>query len=272
MSGNRPMGRGDQSWDVHSIQHGWDVVGADGDKVGDVDHVEPNYLVVSKGWLFPTERYIPFSAVSDVRDDRVYLNVTKDEIDARGWDNPPKEGVYETLDHDRTTTGTRATAATTDAGEMTRARDLGTETTRDMGAETIDVPITEEELQVRKRAVESGSVHVSKDVVEEQRTIDVPLREEEIHVERRPVDRPLEGDQLPEHAFEERDIDVPVYSEQAEVTKRPVVREEVEIRKEVREREQPFTGKVRREEVHVEGVDDDIPGDLHDTDQAPPRT
>ena len=41
------------------IDHGWDVFGADGDKVGDVADVQTNYITVSKGFLFKTDMYIP---------------------------------------------------------------------------------------------------------------------------------------------------------------------------------------------------------------------
>lgn len=41
----------------------------------------------------------------------------------------------------------------------------------------------------RKSPVQTGSVHLGKDVVEEERTLDVPVTREEVYVERHPVDR-----------------------------------------------------------------------------------
>ena len=61
-NGNYPSGG---TWEIDT---GWDVVTADGEKLGDVDEVHPHYLVVSKGWLFPTERYVPVSTITDVSD------------------------------------------------------------------------------------------------------------------------------------------------------------------------------------------------------------
>ncbi|HET9014573.1 MAG TPA: DUF2171 domain-containing protein [Thermomicrobiaceae bacterium] len=74
---------------VNTIQHGWDVEDNNGNKVGDVAEVAGTYIVVSQGWLFPTERYVPRSALREVRDNKVFLTVSKDEIDQRGWDQPP---------------------------------------------------------------------------------------------------------------------------------------------------------------------------------------
>ena len=36
---------------------------------------------------------MPTSAISRVEHDRVYLNVTKDEVKARGWDRVPETGT-----------------------------------------------------------------------------------------------------------------------------------------------------------------------------------
>ena len=76
--------------DVWEIDHGYDVFAADGEKVGDVQEVHPHYLVVSKGFFFPTERYVPVAAITDVHEERV-LNVTKDQIDNEGWDTIPAD-------------------------------------------------------------------------------------------------------------------------------------------------------------------------------------
>ena len=49
------------SWSTESsqINVGDDVYGSDGDKVGTVAEVQPSYIVVEKGFFFPTDYYIP---------------------------------------------------------------------------------------------------------------------------------------------------------------------------------------------------------------------
>ena len=69
---------------------GAEVFGADGDKVGTVAAVYPGYIVVEKGFFFPTDYYIPMSAVASYDNDQVYLNLAKDAaLKAAGMPSPP---------------------------------------------------------------------------------------------------------------------------------------------------------------------------------------
>ena len=54
------------SWKMELRQdlRGVGVFGADGDKVGTVSAVYPGYIIVEKGFFFPTDYYIPMSAVA----------------------------------------------------------------------------------------------------------------------------------------------------------------------------------------------------------------
>ena len=185
--------------DWRDIKHGWDVFGADGEKVGDVSEVQEGYIVVSKGFIFTSERYVPVEAISRVEHDRVYLNVSKAEIEARGWDTVPETGRMSDVRRERT-------AEPTTGGES--------------GAR---VQLREEELRPRKETVQSGEVGIRKEVVAEQQTLDVPVTREEAVVERHPVE-PRPADQP---IGEDETIRVPLRGEQVEVEKRPVVTEEV---------------------------------------------
>jgi uncharacterized protein (TIGR02271 family) len=213
--------------DVNDIRHGWQVYGADGEKVGDVSDVQATYIVVSKGLIFTSERYVPVSAVTRVEHDRVYLDVTKDEIEARGWDTAPTSGTL--------------------TGASGERRGRTTEPTRGSEGERT-VELREEELRARKEPVQTGEVQVRKEVVEEEKTIDVPVTREEVFVERhaverRPSDAPIgEGET----------IEVPVYEEEVTVEKRPVVYEEVGIGKRQVQETERVAGTVGREELRVE--------------------
>src|SRR5688572_5050879 len=100
------------------IQPGWNVYGSDGAKVGDVAEVGTNYVLVQKGWLFTRDIYIPLSAITSVDEDRVSLNMSKDQIEAMDWDTVPMEdtgaATYGTTA--TSTMGMRDTAATTVTG------------------------------------------------------------------------------------------------------------------------------------------------------------
>ncbi|SNB47173.1 YsnF/AvaK domain-containing protein [Geobacter sp. DSM 9736] len=112
------------------------------------------------------------------------------------------------------------------------------------------IPVTEEQLQVGKRQVETGEVrvysHVTETPVEEQ----VRLREERAKVERRPVDRPAtEAEQA---AFREQSFEVTETTEEPVVSKQARVKEEVVVGKEATERVEQVRDTVRRTEVEVE--------------------
>src|SRR6188472_212370 len=95
------------SWTTQTDQdlRGAEVYGADGDKVGKVSAIYPGYIVVEKGLFFPTDYYIPMSAIASYDTDRVSLSVAKDAALGRGWDTRP-------VDLETATIGT--TTASTD--------------------------------------------------------------------------------------------------------------------------------------------------------------
>jgi hypothetical protein len=68
-----------------TIDIGMDVVDVDGEKVGVVDHLVKDHIVVGEGWLFPTDYLVPLSEIAAV-DSSVHLNVTKEQALARGFE------------------------------------------------------------------------------------------------------------------------------------------------------------------------------------------
>jgi uncharacterized protein (TIGR02271 family) len=207
-----------------AITEGTDVYGSDGDKVGSVVAVQPNYIVVEKGFFFPTDYYIPTSAIASYDDGKVYLNVTKDAALNQGWDAEPT--AY----------------ATAGAG--------WTDTARVAEDEALRVPVHEEELAATKREREIGEVRIEKDVIAEERTLEVPITEERVRVERRVVDRAADASDAT--AFEEGVIEVPIRGEEVDVQKQVRVAEEIEIGKEAVQRTEQVTGTVRREQVRID--------------------
>ncbi len=74
------------------VQPGWEIVGADDQRIGDVGGVEDAYLQTTKGMLFPKDLFVPTEAVEEVDTfgERVYLTVSRDEVDGMGWESPPR--------------------------------------------------------------------------------------------------------------------------------------------------------------------------------------
>jgi len=110
--------------------------------------------------------------------------------------------------------------------------------------------VVEENLQVGKRAVETGGVRVTSNVREVPVEDEVRLRQESVQVERLPVDRPASTADL--NAFQEGTIEVREMHEEAVVNKEARVVEEVRVRKNVEEHTEKVQDTVRRTEVEVQ--------------------
>ena len=224
------------------IQPGSDVYGSDDEKIGTVSEVGTNYIVVEKGWLFTTDLYIPTSAITQTQQDRVYLNVPKDQVAGMGWDQPPGAEAPTAVGGSRTTapeTTTRAAATTMD----TTMSDV------DAGGE-VRIPVVEEELRIDKQVTEQGGVRVTTRVEEQPVSEQVSLRDEEVRVERRPVDRPVADADLA--AIDDVAFEVRARDEEAVVQKQARIVEEVVVRKEAAERTEQIQETLRRTEVEVE--------------------
>jgi uncharacterized protein (TIGR02271 family) len=228
------------SWSTGSsqINVGDDVYGSDGDKVGTVAEVQSSYIVVEKGFFFPTDYYIPTSAVASAGDGQVNLNVAKDAALNSGWETVPDTGAVLT-DVDVSATGGARSTGQTEVGAYEVAAE-----------DELRIPVVEEELTATVREQEAGAVRIEKRVVEEDRVLEVPVTDEQVRVERRIVDRPVGANET--QAFEEIVIDVPVTSEQVELQKQARVAEEIVVSKEATQRTERVSDTVRKEEVFVD--------------------
>jgi uncharacterized protein (TIGR02271 family) len=235
------------SWTTESsqIMTGDEVYGSDGDKVGTVAEVQPSYIVVEKGFFFPTDYYIPMSAIASVAGGQVYLNVAKDAALQSGWDTVPDAVSAATPGTE--TILTKGDRRTIDEAVIADDRLAAARVATD---EEIRIPVIEEELTATVRPQEAGAVRIEKRVVAEDRVLEVPVTEERIRVERRVVDRPADTTDI--GAFEETVIDVPLRSETVDLEKQARVAEEVVVSKEAVQRTEQARGTVRREEVFVD--------------------
>ncbi len=256
------------------VQPGTDVFGSDGTKVGSVDTIEGDFLVLRKGFFFPKDHYIPFTAIAGHTDDRIDLNVTADEATNRDWDQVPSTNTATTTssayDRDATTTGydttVPATAATTSSDDTSRGTRSGASAPDDEVdmtpfehrtggvAHTEDdqdvyIPVVEEELTASTRGVERGAVRIETKVSEHEESLSVPVTEERVHVERVAVNREATAADMNRDGAT---IDVPVYGEEVDMQKRARVVEEVEISKDAVQETRQVTGTVRRDDVDIQ--------------------
>lgn len=115
--------------------------------------------------------------------------------------------------------------------------------------EEIVIPVVRETARVVKRAVDRGSVQVSKIVTEHEELVDTSTFEDEIEIEHVARDQWLKK---PAKARREGDtLIIPIMEEVTVVEKRILLREELHIR--TRKVKKPASEKVklRKEEVRV---------------------
>ena len=232
------------------IATGMTVFGSDRRKIGKVVEVHQGYIVVEKGFFFPADHFIPIAAIARMGEDKLYLNVPKDDALHQGWDRRPipadaayaaAESTWAELDggYAERVRGSALTAGKSPADRVARC-----------DSETIRVPVYEEELTAVTRDVDRGAILIEKELVTEYRTITVPVTEERVTVTRVPAGTP---GSLGEDAFENGAIEIPIRGQEIDIEKAVRLTGEVVVEKETVERTERVGGTVRREEVRVDG-------------------
>jgi len=226
----------------------------DGDKVGRIVEVNPDFLIVQDdgGWFGSDQTYyVPRSAVREDADDW-YLTIDKDELQAQGWTEAPTTSAWANdgaTDQQGTQTGAGDQAS---AGLQANADDQASGRLEGTGTR---IRRYEEDLEATKSMQEAGEVVVTKQVVEDTKTIEVPVRREEVRVERHAVsDAATSTGDTDASAFQGDSIRVPVMEEQVEIRKVPRAVEEIEISKVATQDTERVEDTVRREEVDIQEV------------------
>lgn len=142
--------------------------------------------------------------------------------------------------YDRTSDSAARTSGATVGAVGMAGRDRG-------GSDTVQA--REEQLRVQKTPVEKGEVKISKVVRTEHETVDVPVTREEVVVERRPAS----GEAVSASDLGEgEEIRIPVREEQVNVDKQAVVVEEVSVGKRRVQDTKHIDETLRKEEIHVD--------------------
>ncbi len=72
------------------LQPGWAVIGNDGRRLGTVKAVGQYYVLTSRGSR-GGDLYVPASAIANVRDDSLILNIARHEAEGMGWEQAPRD-------------------------------------------------------------------------------------------------------------------------------------------------------------------------------------
>lgn len=115
------------------------------------------------------------------------------------------------------------------------------------------VPVVEEEFSVSKARTTNVGVRVTSKVSEMPVEETVTLKTETVAAKRRAADHVLDNDEA-EAAFEEKTVEMMGTREEVEVHKEARVVGEVELTKQIEEREKTITDTVRKTDVEIEEV------------------
>ena len=76
-------------WNQHSMHKHMHVYSADNQDVGHIAETYEDSFLIHKGFFFPADRYIPYSAIASVENDRVVLTMNADEVKLQEWGKRP---------------------------------------------------------------------------------------------------------------------------------------------------------------------------------------
>jgi hypothetical protein len=74
---------------IADLKPGWQVVTNDGHRLGRVKEVGQHFVEVAGGRFSPS-LYVPSSAIGNVENETIHLNLADREVDATGWQQPPR--------------------------------------------------------------------------------------------------------------------------------------------------------------------------------------
>jgi uncharacterized protein (TIGR02271 family) len=247
--------------DIDTVRswQGKSMVGRDGDKIGKIDAIylddqtgQPEWALVNTGLFGAKSTFVPLAQATAAGED-VQVPYDKQLVkDAPGVDvdqHLSEAEEQELWRHYGLDYGESATGSADD--DDTVGRDVSGPTSDDA------MTRSEEELQVGTETRERGRARLRKYVTTEQVTQTVPVQREEVRVEREPItdanlDAATSGPDISEAEHE-----VVLHEEEAVVEKRAVPKERVRLGKETVTGEEQVAEEVRKEQVDVEGDQED---------------
>lgn len=131
-------------------------------------------------------------------------------------------------------------------------------------AESIVIPVIEEQLRVDKQIVETGIVRIAKHVIEEPETVDIPVFKEEVTIDHVAVYQYV--DTAPVVRYEGETMIIPVVREVLVTEKKLLLVEEVHVTKRQITNQERVDVMLRKEKVTVERIN---PNDERSAETAP---
>jgi uncharacterized protein (TIGR02271 family) len=212
--------------------------GIDDADFGEIQSVDPEYVITQKGLIDKEFFSFPVNLVQDYDGNRVIFKVTEEEARNSYMQSQKVDDLDNFSDSE---VETETTTTTNDYDSLNNPKEK----------EEV-IPLMSEKIDVSKKELVDETV-ITKKPIKETKTVEVQLIREEIEsIERRPPTGVTEA-QNPVESPEE--IKIPLKREEPEVTKKPYVKEEVVVKKKTVTDKKELTEDISSEELDTSKVD-----------------
>src|SRR5215207_232470 len=212
--------------------------GIDDADFGEIQSVDPEYVITQKGLIDKELFSFPVNLVQDYDGNRVLFKVTEEEARNSYMQSQKVDDLDNFSDSE---VETETTTTTNDYDSLNNPKEK----------EEV-IPLMSEKIDVTKKELVDETV-ITKKPVKETKTVEVQLIREEIEsIERRPPTGVTEA-QNPVESPEE--IKIPLKREEPEVTKKPYVKEEIVVKKKTVTDKKEITEDISSEELDTSKVD-----------------
>lgn len=151
------------------VRVGMTAYSIDGEKLGVIERIDEDNLMIERGWFFHKDFMIPYDDIEDIREDRVIVRKRREDFERQRAEEPEME--EEQMEE------SEFTGRAGGIGEYEPGREEETEETGGYGrggaTEEAGIPVREEEPEAEKRVRESEV-----DLRKEGRTETEPVRGE----------------------------------------------------------------------------------------------
>jgi uncharacterized protein (TIGR02271 family) len=235
---------------------GKNVVGSDGEKIGqveelyfDTDSQQPEWISVTTGWFGSRRSLVPLADASE-SDGGLRIPYAKAQVqEAPHYDPGTELSEEEEADlyrHYGVTGSERGSEHSTVGGPDVQGRDVSGPTTDEA------MTRSEERMRVGTERVETGRARLRKYIVTENVQTTVPVSHEEVRVEREPITDANRGQAMSGPELSEEEHEVVLTEERPVVGKETVPVERVRLGKETTTEERQVSDQVRKEEIEID--------------------
>ena len=215
--------------------------GIDDADFGEIQSVDPEYVITQKGIIDKEIFSFPTNLVQDYDGNRVLFKVTEEEARNSYLQSQDLDSDHDDFSDSEIETETSTATTTNDDDDSLSNIKEGKEV----------IPLMSEELDVTKREIVDETV-ITKNPVKETKTVEVQLIREEIEsIERR---SPGSQTKAQDPVQSPKEIKIPLKREEPEVTKKPYVKEEVVVKKKTVTDKKEITDEVTSEELDTSNV------------------